>query len=76
MRVNLSWMATLSVALLRPLFGTRCPRGVAVHIIIKYTADVAATGDRLRNPSQLHQSPVAAAMPPGASAAENLITGG
>ncbi|CAJ0849219.1 hypothetical protein AMST5_00093 [freshwater sediment metagenome] len=42
----------------------------------EYAANLTATGDRLRNPDQLHRSPVATSAPSGVSPAETLIAAG
>jgi putative transposase len=42
----------------------------------EYAANLTATGDRLRNPDQLHQPPVATSAPSGVSPAETLIAAG
>jgi putative transposase len=43
---------------------------------VEYAANLAATGDRLRNPDQLRRSPVATSAPSGVSnAATQFVTG-
>jgi putative transposase len=42
----------------------------------EYAANLAATGDRLRNPDQLRRAPVATSAPSGVSTAGTLVAAG